>query len=401
MIKVELRALEGDNVITEALGFPCICSPLPLAVEVDRYPHLQGLDLADVNNCESDSTTSKAIDILIGSDYYWEVVTGSAIRGGSGLVAVSSKFGWLLPRPVCTNINRDNYVVSNMIIEGTDVGKAALYEPVDLVQALHRFWDVEVIGINEASPGENVDSFPMSITFDWNQVRYCIRLPWKSDIRPQIDAFHLCVGRLYQLQNRLKKDKSLLQEYDAVFQIQLSDGIIERVPAHEEKSKPRYFIPHHGVVRADKETTRLRVNFDGSTKAKQGDFSLNECLEKGPNMTPHIFDILLRFRSHQVGIIADIEKAFHQIAIDERDREFLRFLWFDNITNNMPAVTQYRFTRLVFGLTPSPAILNGIIQTHLTRYLLTEPTLSKQLAEGFYVDDFTGGAESVEEAFTI
>ena len=109
---------------------------------------------------------------------------------------------------------------------------------------------------------------------------------------------------------------------------------------------------------------------------------------------------MLRFRSHQVGIIADIEKAFHQIAIDERNRKFLRFLWFDNITNNLPVVTQYRITRLVFGLTPSPAILNGIIQTHLTRYILTKPTLSKQLAEGFYIDDFTGGAETVEEAFT-
>ena len=62
-------------------------------------------------------------------------------------------------------------------------------------------------------------------------------------------------------------------------------------------------------------------------------------------MSPHIFDILLRFKSHQVGIIADIQKAFHQIAIDERGREFLRFLWFDSITNNVPAVTQYRFTR--------------------------------------------------------
>ena len=58
-----------------------------------------------------------------------------------------------------------------MIIEGTDVDKATLCEPVDLVQALHRLWDVEAIGINEASPEEIVDSFSMSITFDWNQVR--------------------------------------------------------------------------------------------------------------------------------------------------------------------------------------------------------------------------------------
>ena len=51
-------------MIIEALGFPCIHSSLPLAMEVDQYPHLQGLDLADVNNCDSHNT-SKAIDILI------------------------------------------------------------------------------------------------------------------------------------------------------------------------------------------------------------------------------------------------------------------------------------------------------------------------------------------------
>ena len=82
-------------------------------------------------------------------------------------------------------------------------------------------------------------------------------------------------------------------------------------------------------------------------------------------------------------------------------REFLRFLWFENITDNRPSNIQYRFTRLTFGLTPSPAILNGVIQTHPTHYLLTEPTLSKQLAEGFYVDDFTGGAETVQEGLNI
>ena len=36
-------------------------------------------------------------------------------------------------------------------------------------------------------------------------------------------------------------------------------------------------------------------------------------------MTPYKFDLLLRFRSHLVGIIANIEKVFHQIAIHERD----------------------------------------------------------------------------------
>ena len=108
--------------------------------------------------------------------------------------------------------------------------------------------------------------------------------------------------------------------------------------------------------------------FNGSAKAKKENLSLNECLEKGPNLTPHIFDILLRFRNHFVGIIADIEKAFNQIVIDECDRDYLRFLWFDDISKAKPNIVEYRFARLVFGLTPSPAILNGVIQSHLTRF---------------------------------
>ena len=39
------------------------------------------------------------IDILIGSDYYWQLVTGSICRGTSGPVAVHTKLGWVLSGP--------------------------------------------------------------------------------------------------------------------------------------------------------------------------------------------------------------------------------------------------------------------------------------------------------------
>ena len=58
----------------------------------------------------------------------------------------------------------------------------------------------------------------------------------------------------------------------------------------------------------DKETTKLCVVFDGSAK-ELNQCSPNECHEKGPNLIPHIFNILLRFHTYLVGIIADIEKA--------------------------------------------------------------------------------------------
>ena len=131
------------------------------------------------------------------------------------------------------------------------------------------------------------------------------------------------------------------------------------------------------------------------------DLSLNDCLEKGPNTTPHIFDILLKFRCYPIGIVADVEKAFHQIVVVRKDRNMLKFLWFDDIGKQNPQIVQYRFCRLVFGLIPSPAILSEIIQLHVTRYLLVEPMIAEILAHGFYVDDFTSGAQTVEEGFNI
>ena len=51
---------------------------------------------------------------------------------------------------------------------------------------------------------------------------------------------------------------------------------------------------------------------------------------------------------------------------------------------------QYRFPRLVLGLTSSPAILNGTIQHHLSHYKEPEPQVSEFLANALYVDDFPG-----------
>ena len=167
---------------------------------------------------------------------------------------------------------------------------------------------------------------------------------------------------------RLKRNPVLLQEYNKLFQIQLETNIIEPVPEAELNAADAHFLPHHGVVREDKGTTKLRIVFDGSAKVERSHHSHNECLEKGPNLTPLVFDVLLKFRMRYIGITADIEKAFHQIMINTNDRDMLRLLWVDDITSREPQVVQYRFCRLVFGITPSPAILQCVIRLHLSRY---------------------------------
>ena len=85
------------------------------------------------------------------------------------------------------------------------------------------------------------------------------------------------------LKARLKKDEELLQEYDTNFKAQLEAGIIELVPKSEENFEGAHFLPHHGVLREDRETTKLRIVFDGSATADKNHYSLNDCLEKGQN----------------------------------------------------------------------------------------------------------------------
>ena len=57
------------------------------------------------------------VDILVGSDYYWKLVTGHTIKGAQGPTAVHTKRG--LSGPVCLrsveNQQRSNLVTSNLV----------------------------------------------------------------------------------------------------------------------------------------------------------------------------------------------------------------------------------------------------------------------------------------------
>ena len=88
----------------------------------------------------------------------------------------------------------------------------------------------------------------------------------------------------------------------------------------------------------------------------------------GPNLIPKLFDILIRFHWNTIAITADIEKAFLMIGINQRDRNLLHFLWLKEPGNVKSEVCHFQFTRLVFGLRPSPAVLGSVISYHWNKY---------------------------------
>ena len=67
-----------------------------------------------------------------------------------------------------------------------------------------------------------------------------------------------------------------------------------------------FCLPHHAIIREDKQTTKTRIVFHASAKDSNG-VSLNSCLEPGQALQPDLVGILLHFRTNYVGIMGDIE----------------------------------------------------------------------------------------------
>ena len=227
--------------------------------------------------------------------------------------------------------------------------------------------------------------------------RYETSLPFKDGFALLPDNYELCRKRLMSLYKTWKNDPELLETYDKIFKEQLSLGIIEQIDTPNSTPGQLHYLPHHPVIRFNKETTKVRAVFDASANVK-GNPSLNDCLQKGPQLTPLIFDILLRFHCYAVALTADKEKAFLQIGIVEPDNEFLRFLWFDDVFATEPKMVRNCFARVIFGVKSSPFLLNGTVRKHTSNYNIDSDFITK-IVDSFFVDDFTGGEDTVEKAY--
>ena len=97
----------------------------------------------------------------------------------------------------------------------------------------------------------------------------------------------------------------------------------------------------------------------------------------------------MNVRGYPVVISGDIRKAFLQVRVIEAERDALRFHWRSEDDSQLETL---RFTRVLFGLSPSPFLLAGVIEQHLSSWEEKYPDIVVELRKSLYVDDlFTGG----------
>ena len=388
-VAIELESRFHDrSVRLELWSTDQLCLPLPTATP----PHVPSrLEMAD-------DFGGGDVDLLIGIDNMYRVVLWEQLELGQGLRAIETVFGYVL--------------------HGRQ-GEDSVARPKRRSFHCHRvetMWNLDTIGISEKEVTETRD-YPQP-TWNADEKRYEMGLVWNSDERP-VSNESSARARTQRMAEKLSSEKNIM--YNEKIQGMLKDAVvepsgpsIESSPTTPEPSseggcdsrgvsrdmvqsselkdgmsiEPRpseeFFLPHHGVYRNKK----LRVVFDGSATDGVGR-SLNDYLAPGENLLVKLSSVVLNFRSGKVGCLADIEAAFHQVAVAPRDRKYLQFFWSD---------LRLRFARVPFGLTCSPFMLLKTVNVHLRRYTDSDGKLCTLIQNGSYMDDICLHYESRDAA---
>lgn len=128
---------------------------------------------------------------------------------------------------------------------------------------------------------------------------------------------------------------------------------------------------------------------------------MNDNLLQGPDLTNGLVDVLTRFLKENFAYMADIEKMFYQVKVNQAHQDFLRFLWSpDADTGKKPE--EYRMTVHLFGAVSSPGCANCALKRAADdgeeQFGIGA---AKTVTRGFYVDDILRSVETEGKAIEL
>ena len=121
---------------------------------------------------------------------------------------------------------------------------------------------------------------------------------------------------------------------------------------------------------------------------------LNDYLAKGTNINNSLFDVALRFREFEVGVVADVSKMFQGIKITPDDSRFHRYVFRERPCDPLQV---YELTTVTFGDKPSPTAAIIALRHVITENAPDDAELQRVVKEQFYVDDLNDSCCNLED----
>ncbi|XP_059062673.1 uncharacterized protein LOC131855416 [Achroia grisella] len=384
-----IRALldsASQNKITERLP--------TVSVDISLFSNFKNLPLAD-----DSYATPGNIDMLIGASIFPHLILSRKVKGQPAYVspyAIETVLGFVIVGSAPARSNTDTSV-SNMLdnCNYTTTAHCCVTEPT-MESVLCRFWEMEEVNVAPIlSPDDKeCEAIYAGTTTREDDGRYTVALPFKGNAHSLGDSRRLAEKCFFCLERKMQASPELKQAYDDVITEYLDKSYISPAPVNDDSNAPSYIIPHHGVIRKDKLTSKLRVVLNASAKTSTS-VSLNDLLYNGQNLQRNLFDIIVNFRLFSVALSADIRQMFLCIRIRESDRRFQRILY--RFSPDEP-LQVYQFNRVCFGLKSSPFLALRTIKQLATDEGESFPKAKEAVHTGLYMDDLVYCLDSEDEA---
>ena len=223
--------------------------------------------------------------------------------------------------------------------------------------------------------------------------RFIVPLPRRPQAKSIGESRSQAVRRFLSLERSLHA-KDRFQEFSDVIEEYFEMQHAELVPTADLQKPPEqvYYLPMHAVRKEHRTTTKIL--FDASVKSTSG-VSLNDTLLVGPTIHSPLVDVLLRFRSHRIALIADVSKMYRAIELVPADRDLHRFVWRKETTEPLK---DYRMTRLTLGVSASSFAANMAVKQNARDLSAQYPLAAQAVGRSFYVDDCLTGADTIQDA---
>ena len=221
-----------------------------------------------------------------------------------------------------------------------------------------------------------------------------VGLLWKDDFPVLQNNRELAIQRLKSLEKRFSKNPYFFNMYRTQINDYITSGQAKLL-SPEEKNNTRSisnYIPHHGVLNINK-SNRVRVVFDASAKINK------TCLNDNPlsdiYLLNNLLSVITKFRNGKCAIIGDIEEMFHQVFVDPKDVDSLRFLWSYNPKNPL---LDCQMNVHLFGKVDFPCIANWALRKSGED---STKGMKFVLNNNFYMDNFLKSMSNEENMINL
>ena len=235
-----------------------------------------------------------------------------------------------------------------------------------------------------------------NLKYSTSEQRYQVALPKQQNINQLGESRPQAVARYLQTTKAAHK-RGIHQQFQEGVKSYITLGHAEEVPAEENPPALAFWLPMHAVIKLSSTSTKLRVVFDGSAATTSG-LSLNQALHVGPTLQATLSDTLLKFRSYNVALNADIAKMYREVQLCKEDRDLHRFVWREDPCDQ---IKDYRMKRVTFGVSASPYLAVRTLHQTADDHGGGYPRATQHIKGSFYVDDFLGGANNPKEAIVL